>query len=213
MPLDFLDVAAQEIHPGVWHWMARHPRIGIEVSSYYLPRERVLIDPLLPAEGFELFERLGEPEHVLMTNRHHDRDAWRLQERFGCEVHCVRVGVAEVEQRGRVSAFDFGDELPGGALALEIDAICPDETALHLPTYRALAIADGAVRMRPDGPLGFVPDEYMDDPQQTKRGLREAYARVLGQGVEPELLLLAHGAPVLAGGARALRAFATADGV
>lgn len=200
-------MTAQEIAPGLWHWTARHPRIGHDVSSYYLTRERVLIDPLLPADGVELFAQLGEPAHVLMTNRHHDRDAWRVQERFGCQVHCVRAGLEEVAGRGRVSAFDFGEELPGGAIALEIDAICPDETALHLPAHRALACADGIVRMRPGEPIGFVPDSLMEDPARTKQALREAYRRVLDQGIEPELLLLAHGEPVLGGAAQALRQF------
>jgi hypothetical protein len=200
-------VSAQEIAPGLWHWTARHPRIGHQVSSYYLARERVLIDPLLPSGGADLFARLGEPAHVIMTNRHHDRDAWRLQERFGCEVHCSRAGVNEVAERGRVSAFDFGDELPGGALALEIDAICPDETALHLPAHRALACADGIVRMEAGGPLGFVPDSLMQEPERTRAGLRQAYRRVLESGIEPELLLLAHGEPVRAGATQALREF------
>jgi hypothetical protein len=204
-------VAAEEISPGLWHWTARHPRIGHDVSSYYLARERVLIDPLLGEGGFELFAELGEPEHVLMTNRHHDRDAWRVQERFGCEVHCVRAGLHEIEGRGRVSAFEFGDELPGGARALEIDAICPDETALHLPAHRALACADGIVRMQAGGPLGFVPDSLMQEPERTKAGLRQAYRRVLDSGIEPELLLLAHGEPVRADATRALREFFDSD--
>jgi len=200
-------MSSQEIAPGVWHWTARHPRIGQPVSSYYLADERVLLDPLLPPEGFELFERLGEPEHVLMTNRHHDRDAWRLRERYGCEVHCVRQGLHELGGRGPVSAFDFGAQLPGGAVALEIDAICPDETALHLPAHNALAVADGVVRMGPGAPLSFVPDHLMDEPEQTKQRLREAYRRLLDEGIEFELLLLAHGEPLRSGGARALREF------
>jgi hypothetical protein len=70
----------EEIAPGLWHWTARHPHIGSEVSSYYLRSERVALDPLLPVEGLEWFDG-AEPEHVVLSNRHHDRDAWRLQER------------------------------------------------------------------------------------------------------------------------------------
>jgi hypothetical protein len=47
----------------------------------------------------------------------------------------------------------------------------------------------------------------MDEPEQTKRGLRDAYLRVLDSGVEVELLLLAHGSPLTAGGGAALRHF------
>ncbi len=130
------------------------------------------------------------PEHVLLTNRHHDRDAWRLREAFGCAVHCIRNGVRELEGRGPVEAFDFGDELPGGAIAFEVDSICADETALHRPAQRALAYADGAVRWPGRAELSFVPDQYMDDPDQTKVGLRDAYRRLLD--LDFDLLLLAH---------------------
>jgi hypothetical protein len=194
-----------EIGPGLWHWTARHPHIGSEVSSYYLLSERVLIDPLIPPEGIEWFDQNGAPEHVLLTNRHHDRDSWRLHEAFGCTVHCVRNGLYELDGRGPVEAFDFGDELPGGVVVHEVDAICPDETALHITGHGALACADGVVRFRAGDELAFVPDSLMDEPEDTKRGLREAYERLLD--LDFELLLLAHGQPVVGGGRDALRKF------
>lgn len=195
----------QEIAPGLWHWTARHEHIGSNVSSYYLAPERVLLDPMIPAEGIDWFEQQGPPEHVLLTNRHHDRHAWQLREAFGCEVHCVRVGLHELEGRGPVEAFEFGDELPGGIVAYEIDAICPDEAALHIPAYGALACADGVVRWRGGEELAFVPDQLMDDPEGTKQGLRDAYRRLLE--LDFDLLLLAHGEPVIGGAKEALLGF------
>jgi hypothetical protein len=196
----------QEIAPGLWHWTARHDHIPIDVSSYYLLDERVLLDPMIPAEGLEWFEQHGRPEHILLTNRHHDRQAWRMVEAFGCTVHCVRNGLHELDGRGPVEAFDFGDELPGGVVAHEVDAICPDETALYVPVHSAIACADGVVRWSgPQGDLAFVPDHLMDDPQQTKAGLREAYRGLLG--LDFDYLLLAHGDPVVGGAKEALRAF------
>jgi len=195
----------QEIVPGLWHWTGVHEHIHMDVSSYYLPAERVLLDPVIPAAGLQWFEHHGAPEHVLLTNRHHDRDAWRLRDAFGCEVHCIRNGLYELEQRGSAAAFDFGDELPGGIVVHEVDAICPDETALYIPTHQALACADGVVRWHGDDELAFVPDRLMDDPEETKRGLRDAYRRLLD--LDFDLLLLAHGNPVLGGGKDALRGF------
>jgi hypothetical protein len=195
----------QEIAPGVWHWTAGHPKIRIDVSSYYLAPERVLIDPLAPPAGIDWFEEHGRPEHILLTNRHHDRDSWRLRDAFGCMVHCVRNGVHELEARGPAEPFDFGDELPGGVIAHEVDVICPDETALYAPAHRALACADGVVRWRGDDELQFVPDNYMDEPDRTKDGLRDAYRRLLE--LDFDLLLLAHGNPVVGGAREALRAF------
>src|SRR5437868_6757419 len=135
-----------EIAPGVWHWKARRESIGADVSSYHLAHERVLIDPMIPPRGLEWFTERGAPDHLILTNRHHDRDAWRLHKAFGCTVHCIANGVYELEGRGPVEAFEFGDELPGGIVAHEVDAICPDETALHIARHRALACADGVIR-------------------------------------------------------------------
>jgi hypothetical protein len=199
----------QEIAPGVWHWTARHEHIHAYVSSYHLAAERVVIDPMIPPEGIGWFEGHGAPEHVLLSNRHHDRDAWRLRDAFGADVHCVRSGLHELEGRGPVEAFDFGDVLPGGVRALEVGAICPDETALHIPAHSALVCADGVVRWEPGGGLAFVPDDLMDEPQRTRAGLTAAYRALLE--LDFDLLLLAHGAPVVGGGREALRAFVDAQ--
>jgi len=194
----------REISPGLWHWRAHHPRIDKDVSSYHLEGERIAIDVLLPAEGLEWFELHGPPEHVLLTNRHHTRDAWALHEAFGATVHCIRNGLHEVEGRGPVEPFDFGDELAGGVIVHEVGAICPDETALHIPAHRALAIADGVVQW--GGPeLTFVPDFLMDDPELTKAGLRDAYRRLLV--LDFDTLLMAHGEPLVGGAKQALREF------
>jgi hypothetical protein len=194
-----------ELAPGLWHWRARHDHINARVSSYYLLPERVIIDPMVPPEGMEWFVEHGAPEHALLSNRHHDRHAWRLHEAFGCSVHCIQNGMYELEGRGPVQPFEFGGHLPGGVVAYEVDAICPDETALHIPSYRALACADGVVAGSGSGELAFVPDFLMDDPEQTKQDLRDAYGGLLH--LDFDLLLLAHGDPVVGGGNQALRRF------
>jgi hypothetical protein len=192
-----------EIRAGLWHWRVRHDRIPIDVSSYYLEADRVLIDPMIPQEGLEWFEEHGAPEHLLLTNRHHDRHAWKLRDAFGATVHCVRNGLHEIEDRGPVEPFDFGDELPGGAIAYEVGAICPDEAALYLPAYRALACADGVIDE--GNGLDFVPEHFMDDPERTKEALRAACRELLD--LDFDMLLLAHGDPVVTGGKEALRKF------
>jgi glyoxylase-like metal-dependent hydrolase (beta-lactamase superfamily II) len=196
----------QEIDEGLWHWTATHPRIGWEVSSYYLSDERVLIDPLLPPGGLDWFQEIDStPAHVLLSCRHHDRASWEIVEAFGAEVHCVDTGVAELEGRGSVTPFAFGDELPGGVSARPVASISPDETALYIPAHRALLCADGVIRAGRESELQFVPDWLMDDPEQTKAGLRAAFAELLE--LDFDRLLLAHGQPILAGGKQALAAF------
>jgi hypothetical protein len=199
----------REIVPGLWHYKARHHHINSEVSSYYLAEQRVLIDPMTPPDGPDSLRRIGAPEHIVLSNRHHDRDAWSLRESFGCTVHCVANGVHELDGRGPVEAFEFGDELPGGIVAHEVDAICPDETALHIPALRALACADGVVQWGSPA-LSFVPDSLMDDPRRTRQGLIDAYTRLLE--LDFDVLLLAHGDPLADGGKDALRAFVQSAG-
>jgi hypothetical protein len=200
----------EEVAPGLWHWKALRESIRSEVSSYYLASERVVLDPMLPEEGLDWFEEHGRPEHVVLTCRHHDRDAWTLREAFGCTVHVVASGAHELEGRGPVETFAWGDELPGGLHAEEVDAISPDETALFIPAHRALAVADGAVRWPGREGLSFVPDDFMDDPERTKAGLRAAFRRLLE--LDFDLLLLAHGGPVAEGAKDELRALVEAAG-
>jgi hypothetical protein len=197
----------EEIAPGLWHWTARHPGIGIDVSSYLLPEHGLLLDPLLPPEGIERLEELGPPREVLLTNRHHWRDCGRLIERFGCTVRAPRAGMHEFGEGQPVEPYDFGDRLVGGTVAVhEVGAICPDESALHIPSVSALAVADGVIHY---GELGFVPDDLMDDPEDTKVALKRAYARLAAE-LEFENLLTAHGPPLVGGAREALRGFAAA---
>ena len=198
----------QEIAPGLWYWPALRESIGKDVSSYYLERERVLIDPMLPPEGLAWFEEHGRPEHLLLTCRHHDRDGWALREAFGSTLWVVASGAHTLEGRGEFETFAWGDELPGGVVAYEVDAISPDETAFHVPAHRALAVADGVVRWEGVPGLSFVPDFLMDEPERTKAGLREAFTRLLE--LDWSLLLLAHGAPVVEHAKDELRTFVDA---
>ncbi|HXD68131.1 MAG TPA: hypothetical protein VNV17_26130 [Solirubrobacteraceae bacterium] len=201
----------EEIAPGLWHWTARHPHIGSTVSSYYLESECVLLDPMFPPDGPDWFrDRDSIPQHIVLSNRHHDRDSWGLREAFGCDVHCIANGLHELDGRGPVAPFQFGDELPGGIVVHEVGALCPDETALHIPGHQALACADGVVHWPGVDGLTFVPDWLMDEPETTKAGLRAAYGRLLE--LEFDRLLLAHGDPVANGAKATLRSFVgTAD--
>jgi hypothetical protein len=201
----------KEILPGVHHWTARHPKIHIDVSSYYLAEEKVLIDPLLPAEGLDPFAR--GVDHIFLTNRHHYRQSDAFVRRFGCTVWCSAPGMHEFTHGEKVTAFNFGDTLPGGIEAIEIGELCPDETALFVAREGGLlAVADGVVRTG-SGPLRFVEDDYIrDDPSEVpavKAGLRRAYARVLNRTFDT--LLMAHGLPMVGGARAALRMFTEAS--
>lgn len=207
------------IRPGLHHWTAAHPKIRIEVSSYWLADAKVLLDPLLPSGGLGWLREIGPPEHVILTNRHHWRHCSEIVGAFGCPVWCNELGLDEFEGepgREHVRGFHAGAVLPGGIESHEVGVLCPDETALRFELTgggACLAIADGVVRIgeeaRGDGPLCFVPDSLLaDDPAQVEsveRGLRDAYRRLCD--LEWDTLLLAHGLPRVGDGKETLRAF------
>jgi hypothetical protein len=194
-----------EIAPGVFHWTALHPHIKMQVSSYFLADEGVVLDPMLPAEGLDWFDEHSPPVAVLLTNRHHYRRSADFVEAFGCDVLCHRAGLHEFTEEQHVAAFEDGDEPVPGVQVKHVGAICPDEVAIHVPRAKAIAFADGIVRWRPEDSLGFVPDSLFDDPEKDKAGIRDSIEALLP--LEPDHLLLAHGNPIVGGGTAALQAF------
>ena len=194
----------KEIGPGIHHWTAVHPNIRIEVSSYYVEPAATLVDPLLPEEGIAWFRSRRAPERIVLTNRHHYRQSDEFRAEFGCPVLASEPGLHEFADGREVEGFAFGDELAEGITAHEVDAICPDETALHIELGDGfLAVADGVVNY--DG-LRFVPDNLIgDDPEAVKEGLRSSYRRLLG--LDFDGLMCAHGDPIPSGGKEALREF------
>jgi hypothetical protein len=193
----------EELLPGIQRWTAKHPKIGIEVSSHWVPDAGAAIDPLLPPDGLDAF-RDRPPDRVILSNRHHLRHSERFADKFGCTIHCSKPGLHEFEGGPEVKGFDFGDEVAPGIEALEVGAICPDEAALLIRDAGALVIADGIMRYGKE--LSFVPDNLLgEDPEAVKRGLRDAYSGLLERDFDN--LLFAHGDPVLGEGKRALREF------
>jgi hypothetical protein len=194
----------EQVIPGVWRWTAEHPRIKVEVSSHWVPDSGAVIDPLLPPqEGLEAF-RDRPPERVVLSNRHHLRQSERFAEEFGCSIACPKPGLHEFEGGPDVEGFDYGDEAAPGIEALEVGAICPDESALLIRAGRALVIADGIIRYGDD--LQFVPDQLLgEDPEGVKAGLRQSYSQLLDRDFDT--LLFAHGNPIVGDGREALRRF------
>jgi glyoxylase-like metal-dependent hydrolase (beta-lactamase superfamily II) len=197
----------EEILPGVLHWTAFHEGIRSVVHSHFALASRTLFDPMVPEEGLEAFQDDRAPERIVLSTRHHYRHSDRFREAFGCPVLCHQSGLHEFEGGPEVEGFAFGEEVVPGVVARDVDAISPDDTAVHLTDARAMLFGDGVIRYQ--GDLRFVPDQYMDDPEETKRGLREAFRALLDQDFEA--LLFAHGEPLTSGGKEALRAFAAEE--
>jgi hypothetical protein len=179
-----------EILDGVFHWKAMHPNIRTEVDCHFVAGSGTAIDPLLPDEGIEWFEQRGV-ERIVLSNRHHRRHAPEIAERFGCPILCHESG--------------FGDRLAEDVVALEMDAICPDDTVLLIEAGGgALLSADSLIHR---GTVGFVSDRLIgDNAEDVKRRIRERCDALLDQRFEH--LLFAHGDPLLGEGREALRTVA-----
>jgi hypothetical protein len=194
------NAAMDEIAPGIRHWKAEHPNLGADVSSYWLPDLRLLLDPIAVPDEVE------GVEHIVLSCRHHVRDSLEAAERFGATVHAPRTGMHDYPDDTPIQPYDFGEPLLDGAVTpYQVGGLSPDETALHIPSVNALSIADGAIRYTDE--LHFVPDQYMDDPEKDKADVRRGLGE-LADRLDFDVLLLAHGEPYPSGGRDALRAFA-----
>jgi hypothetical protein len=201
----------QEIAPGIFHWVTFHPGIRMQVCSYFVEPAGVVIDPMVPEDGLELFDRFSpQPQQALLTIRHHYRGCDAFVERFGLTVACHASGLHEFEGTDRsVEGFDGGDEVAPGITAVATDAISDDDVTFHIAHGGgALAFGDGLVRP-PGGPLGFVPDGLIgEDAASVKAGLYNAYRGLLERDFDT--LLFAHGEPLVGGGHAALKEFVSA---
>src|SRR5689334_14381763 len=118
----------QEIAPGIFHWTAFRPTIRQRVSSYYVEPAGVVIDPMVPEDGLDVFEGHEPPRQALLTIRHHYRDCDEFIDRFGLTVLVARSGLHEYEDTDRrAEAFDPGDEVAPGIVAVGTDAISDDD--------------------------------------------------------------------------------------
>jgi hypothetical protein len=193
----------KEILPGLYHWYAVHPNHGGQVSCHLSSASGTLFDPLLPEEGIEWFEQ-HPPRRIVLSTRHHLRHSEQIAERFGCPILVHRDGLHEFEGGPAVEGFSFGDRLADDVRSLEMDAISPDDTVLHVEVAEgAILFADSLVN---HGVIGFVSDRLIgDEPEQVKALIVERLSSLLSEDFDN--LLFAHGNPVVGGGKQALREF------
>jgi glyoxylase-like metal-dependent hydrolase (beta-lactamase superfamily II) len=193
-----------EVLPGLLHWTATHPNHGLRVGCHLATASGTAFDPLVPEEGLDWFGEQGVKRIVLST-RHHRRHCEEIAERFGCEILCHESGLYEFEDGPEVRGFSFGDRLAADVVALEMNSISPDDTVLRIEAGGgALLFADSVINR---GGLGFVPDGLIgDDPEAVKAQIRRRCSALLSERFE--VLLFAHGDPLVDGAREALRALA-----
>ena len=199
-----LDPELAELATGLYRWTAIHPDAepvpepaspadwGPYVGSvaYAAPDALVLVDPLVPADRPKLqaaldalVEAHGRPVAILSTLKWHRRSRDELAERYGAATSRAKAA------------------LPEGVETVPIAGA--GETMVWLPEPRALVAGDrllgddaGGLRLCPDSWLRYLPSGMR------QAELREALLPLLDLPVE--LVLVAHGEPVLDGGREAI---------
>jgi hypothetical protein len=193
-----------QLTPGIWHWSAPHPNIGRDVSSYWLPQLRVLLDPLaVPDE-------VAQVDEIILSNRHHKRSAFEARERFDAVLHVPRTGLHDYSPSDPVEPYEYGEPLAGGAITAHlVTELWPDDGVLHIPSLEALEIADTVVHYGSE--LALVPDNLMgEDPQADREGILNGLRRLAAE-LDFKHLLFAHGTPIVGEGRERLKAFLETD--
>jgi hypothetical protein len=193
--------------PGLYHWATEHPSTGGMAHGHYHQASGTIFDPLTPPEGLEWFDGL-DVRRIVLSCRHHRRDSAEIAQRFGCPVVAHEAGIDDLGGLPvDVQSFTTGEQLTEGVRAVAMNAIAPDDAAIHLDCGPgAILFADSIINRA--GP-GFVSDSLIgDDPEAVKALTRERAAALLGSE-DFDALLFAHGDPIVAGGRDALQRFAT----
>jgi glyoxylase-like metal-dependent hydrolase (beta-lactamase superfamily II) len=178
----------EQVADGVWHWRIRNANIGGGISSSHAVATDggcVLIDPVRLAP--EALASLPPPEAVLLDARTHQRAAWRYRCELGIEVWMPDDAPEAEEEPDR--RFAGGDVLPGGLEAIRTPGPEWPHYSFLLPREPGVLFCSDLLTYYGDE-LDFVPFEYHDDPDETRRSVE----RLLD--LEFTILCLDHGRPL-----------------
>ena len=157
--------------PGVWHWRIHNRAIGGSISSSQLVAangEVVLVDPVQLAP--EALAALPRPTAVCLTARCHQRSAWRYRDELGAAVWAPQGTAPMDEEPDR--RYAAGDTLPGGLLAVHTPG--PEDVHFCLLLERGeggVLLCSDLLGRGEDGDLDFIPLQYHDDPEATRRSV------------------------------------------
>jgi len=200
---------ATELADGLWTWRREHPEWDTradwdpDVACYAvrLAQAMLLIDPLWPEEGSEDFDWLdgiarADRLLVAVLKPDHVRDAAGIAHAYGGRIVAGEAAAGAIAGTAPVHVVAAGEKLLEGIRTLD-DARGRGETPLWVPHYRAVAFADGIIG---DGDGGLRVWSYPAGLEEAVRAAMTAIA-----DLEPDMVLVGHGAPVTSGGAAALR--------
>ena len=191
--------AAEEVVPGVWSWGVANERIGGAESTGHAVAGAdgvVLVDPVRLAP--DALARLGEVTAICVSAQCHQRSAWRYRRELGAPVWAPE-GTRPLEEEAD-RRYRAGDELPGGLRAVHT----PGPEEVHFSFLRdgdpSVLVVSDLLTHYAGRDLDFVPFEYHDDPETTRRSVEGLLALDFG------VLCLDHGGPIVDDPKSAIRA-------
>ncbi len=182
----------QPLARGLWRWTAPHPDWEPDPEqdspadwpelvgsvAYEHDGTLVLVDPLVPADGWRQLDRLarGKRVHVLTTIPFHRRSREAVRERFGAETSNAKANLPDGVET--ITIRDAGERM----------VWIPEHEAL-VPGDRVLGAARGGLRVCPDSWLRYLGGRT--SPSQLRAELRKLL------DLPVKMVLVSHGEPVL----------------
>jgi len=195
----------KEILPGFWSWSVFNQERGMNFNGHLVVSDQgcVLIDP--PSMGPQELEHaasLGPPAAIVITNRHHTRDAMTPAGHFKIRILVHELDAEALPATVRLGGiFKDGDQLPAGLLAVGLqDQKSPGECALLHARSGVLILGDALIG-KPAGQLNLLPAEKYGDVAKARAGIKRL------TDFRFDSVLVGDGEPVLTGGRAAVEAF------
>ena len=177
------------VRPGLFHWQGYEPAVKCDCSSTAIVTSSglIFIDPI-PLDEEALKEMVAEsfsaPAAVVLTSGNHQRESLDLAKRLGIPVFAPADAGDDIIADQR---FRSGDSV-AGMESITLPGFGPGETALlHEGT---LIFGDALINLEPEG-LRLLPEKYREDKKRSLRSL------VALEELKPEVLLFAHGHPII----------------
>ncbi|MGZ4399728.1 MAG: MBL fold metallo-hydrolase [Gaiellaceae bacterium] len=196
-PLEIAD-GADEVVEGVWHWRIHNSNIGGAISSSHAvstAEGSVLVDPLRLSE--EALRALPQATAILLSAKCHQRSAWRYRSALGAAVWMPEDAPAADEEPDR--RYAEGDVLPGDLRAIRTPGPEWPHYSFLLEREPAVFFCSDLISNDGGRNLRFVPPEYHDDPEETRRSVEKLLT------LDFSVLCLDHGAPITEDPKAALR--------
>ena len=164
----------REIYPGIYTWSWLSLKHGYNFNGYALKGEDglIVIDPALVREE-ELNDilEIGEPRHIILTNKDHERMAYEIRDRCSAEIYINELDSSLLKSPAD-HTFRDRDTLPGNLKVITIpNNKSPGESALLLSEGKGVLFIGDAIIGWPKGEFSLLPMEKYQNSQMAKESI------------------------------------------